>query len=249
MFPERKVATGGCPLNMCGARRLHTPIPFRALSTHRNMPKEPLQHLAYFMHRLQRLKNYVQFSETNWKEKLASYNASLENDDLNIESFGGRRDHWADLANEFPQYHRKASFLMIFAMLEDDLTEFCKAVAAEQRLTTAVSNTHGRGIERAKVYLTKIGGFPFPASTPEWQKIKVFGDVRNVLIHAAGYLEPGNAQHERVKKAAEECDSGLCLHRHARSQISLELDFLPSVIATLESFYELLLAATKKIEP
>lgn len=210
------------------------------------MPKNPFQHLAYFLHRLRRLRNYVEFSETNWEEKLASYNRSLANDDLNLRSFGGRRDHWADLANEFPQYHRKASFLMIFAMLEDDLTQLCTAVAVEQKLTTKVTDTPGRGIERAKSYLTKIVSFPFPASTPEWQKIKVFGDVRNVLIHAAGYLEPGNAQHDRVREAAKRANSGLRLHHHARTQLGLESDFLPSMLATLEKFYERMLATTKK---
>jgi hypothetical protein len=210
------------------------------------MAKNPYQHLAYFLHRLRRLRSYVEFSEANWQEKLASYNQSLADDELNLRSFGGRRDHWADFANEFPQYHRKASFLMIFAMLEDDLTEFCKAIAAKQKLTITLSATRGRGIERAKTYLTKVAGFAFPANTPEWQRIKVLADVRNVLIHAAGYLEPGNAQHERVKKAAAASNSGLRLHHHARSQISLERDFLPSMLTTLETFYERMLAATKK---
>ena len=210
------------------------------------MPKEPLQHLAYFMHRLQRLKNYVEFSETNWKEQLASYNASLENDELNIERFGGRRDHWADLANEFPQYHRKASFLMIFAMLEDDLTEFCKAVATEQKLTFPAPDMSERGVDRAKAFLSKAAAFAFPANTKEWEKIKAFQDLRNVLIHAAGYVDPTNAQHEKVKRFSETHDSGVILLHHARSQISLEPAFLPLVIATLERFYRLLTDATKK---
>jgi hypothetical protein len=210
------------------------------------MPKSPYQHIAYFLHRLGRLKNYVEFSEAQWRDKVASYNQSLANDELNVKSFGGRRDHWADLANEFPQYHRKASFLMIFALLEDDLTQFCTAIAAEQKLTTTVFNTPGKGIERAKAYLTKVAGLPFPASTPEWQRIKLLSDVRNVLIHAAGYLEPSNAQHERVRRMAAAVNSGLLLHHHARVQISLEPDFLSKVITTLERFHERLLAVTKK---
>jgi hypothetical protein len=209
------------------------------------MPKSAYQHIAYFLHRLHRLKNYVQFSEAKWEDKLTSYNQSLANDELNVERFGGRRDHWADLANEFPQYHRKASFLMIFAMFEDDLTQFCKAIAAEQKLATKVFATAGRGIERAKAYLAKTASFPFPASTAEWQKIKIYADVRNVLIDAAGYLEPGNLQHERMKKAVKAPDSSLLLHYHTRSQIGLEPGFLPSVIETLERFYESLLSATK----
>jgi len=109
---------------------------------------------------------------------LASYSQSLANDEVNVKSFGGRRDHWADLADEFPQYHRKASFLMIFAMLEDDLTQFCKAIAAEQALKTTVFDSEGRGIERAKTYLTIIARFTFRANTRDWQTIKAFGDLK-----------------------------------------------------------------------
>jgi hypothetical protein len=82
---------------------------------------------------------------------LASYNQSLANDELNVKSFGGRRDHWADLADEFPQYQRKASFLMIFAMFEDDLTQFCKAIAAEQKVTTALKDVPGKGMSAPRV--------------------------------------------------------------------------------------------------
>jgi hypothetical protein len=211
--------------------------------------KNPSQHLLYFMHRLRRLKHYIDFSETNWKDRLAMYNRSLEDDNLNLKSFGGRRDYWADLADEFPEYHRKASFLMVFAMLEDDLTQFCKAIATEQKLTTPLTDASGKGIERAKFYLTKVARFAFPASTIEWQTIKSFGDVRNVLIHASGHLEPRNGQHERAKKFAQRRRSGLRVRNHARSQITFEPEFLPSMIATLEKFYELLLAETNRPKP
>lgn len=193
--------------------------------------------------------NRAAHSEANWEDKLASYNRSLANDELNIKSFGGRCDHWADLADEFPEYHRKASFLMVFAMLEDDLSQFCKAIATEQKLTTPLTDASGKGIERAKFYLTKVARFAFPARTIEWQTIKSFGDVRNVLIHASGYLEPGNVQHERAKKFAQKRRSGLRVRNHARSQITLEPEFLPAMITTLEKFYELLLAQTNRPKP
>jgi hypothetical protein len=50
------------------------------------MAKDPYQHLAYFLNRLHRLRSYVEFSEANWQEKLASYNRSLANDELNLKS-------------------------------------------------------------------------------------------------------------------------------------------------------------------
>ena len=97
------------------------------------MPKSSDQHIAYFL-KLRRFRNYVAFSESGWERYLADYNKSLTNHALNVANFGGKRDHWADLAQLFPQYHRRASFLMLFAMFEDDLNQLCKTIAAERKL-------------------------------------------------------------------------------------------------------------------
>lgn len=210
------------------------------------MPKDPFQHLAYFLEKLRRLKNYVEFSEKNWEEKLASYNISLTDDDLNLKSFGGERGHWSDLAKEFPQYQRKACFLMIFSMLEEDLNQFCKAISVELDLKINLSDIADRGIERAKTYLSKVAEIEFPETSAEWEKIKIFRDVRNVLVHAAGYLDEENAQHRKVKKFSEQKDSGLSVEHYARDRINMEPEFLPGVVVTLQKFYELLIEARGK---
>lgn len=209
------------------------------------MPKKPFQQLAYFLEKLRRLKNYVEFSEKNWEEKLASYNLSLTDDDLNLKSFGGERGHWSDLANEFPQYQRKACFLIIFSMLEDDLNQFCEATRVELDLKINLSDIAGRGIERAKTYLSKVAEIEFPKHSAEWERIQRFRDLRNVLVHEAGHLDEEKAQHRRVKKFSEQKDSGLSVEHHARDRINLAPEFLPGVLDTLQKFYELLIEAIK----
>jgi hypothetical protein len=212
------------------------------------MPKEPLQQLAYFLDKLRRLKNYIEFSEKNWEEKLASYNLSLVDDDLNLKSFGGERGHWSDLANEFPQYQRKACFLIIFSMLEDDLNQFCEAIRVELHLEISVFDSAGRGIERAKTYVSKVAGIEFPKQSAEWERIQRFRDLRNVLAHEAGYLDEEKAQHRRVKKFSEQNDSGLSVEHYARDRINMEPEFLPSALVTLQKFYELLIEAIKTLK-
>jgi len=190
----------------------------------------------------------VEFSEKNWEEKLASYNLSLTDDDLNLESFGGERGHWSDLANEFPQYQRKACFLMIFSMLEDDFNQFCEAIRIELDLKINLSDIAGRGIERAKTYLSKVAEIEFPKQSAEWETIQRFRDLRNVLIHEAGYLDDEKAQHRQVKEFSELEGSGLSVERHARDRINLMPEFLPGVLATLQKFYELLIEAIKTLK-
>jgi hypothetical protein len=207
------------------------------------MPKDSFQHLAYFLDKLQRLRNYVEFSEKNWEETLASYNLSLSDDDLNLKSFGGHRGHWSDLANEFPQYQRKACFLMIFSMLEDDLNQFCELIRIELDLKINLPDITGRGIERAKTYLSKVAEIEFPKQSAEWERIQRFRDLRNVLVHEAGYLDEDKAQHRKVKEFSEQNNSGLSIKRYARDRINLAPEFLPGVLATLRQFYELLVEA------
>jgi hypothetical protein len=210
------------------------------------MPKTPPQHLAYFLYKLGRFKNYIAFSEAGWEHYLAEYDRSLADDALNVAKFGGKHDHWADLAHVFPQYHRRASFLMLFAMFEDDLNQFCKSIAAERKLTRSLNETSGRGIERAKVWLEKVAGLDLTAIGPGWLKIRQFRDLRNVLVHAAGFLEPEKPQHKRVRKLTEVNDSGLELQHHARTEVILTPEFLPIVIGTFETFYNLLMDITTK---
>ena len=202
------------------------------------MSKSPTQQLAYFLHTLKRLRNYVAFSEKAWEQYLAEYNRSLRDHALNVAKFSGKRDHWADLAKVFPQYNRRASFLMLFAMFEDDLNQLCKSIAVQRKLTASLKEAPGHGIERAKAWLKKIAGLNLTVIAPEWTRISRFRDLRNALIHAAGFLEPGNPQHDQIRKFAKLPGSGLELHYHARTEVTFRSDFLPTVIDTFEKFYQ-----------
>jgi hypothetical protein len=199
--------------------------------------KSPFQRVRYFLGRLGRFRNYVSFSEKSWRERLASYDRSLADDELNIGEFGGKRDHWADLADLFPQYHRRASFLMLFAMFEDDLNELCRSIASKQKLTQPLENIKGRGIERARAWLRKVARLDVGRIDAEWQKIKAYQDVRNVLIHAAGFLDASNPQHDRVVKFSRRKESGLAIRRYARVEVNLSAEFLLAFIDTLERLY------------
>jgi hypothetical protein len=209
------------------------------------MAKTSDQQVAYFLHKLQRFRNYVAFSEKSWEQHLNEYGRSLRDDSLNLAEFGGKRDHWADLAQVFPQYHRRASFLMLFAMFEDDLNELCARILAEWRLPVSIKTCRGQGVQRAKKWLEDIASVDLASSAAAWMKIKQFGDVRNVLVHAAGFLERGNRQHNRVRKLAEKKTFGLELHHHARTELSLRPEFLIVVIDTLETFYKSLMSAIR----
>ena len=133
---------------------------------------------------------------------------------------------------------------MIFSMFEDDLNQFCEAICVQLDLKNCVFDSPGKGIERAKMYLSKVARVEFPKQSAEWEKITCFRDVRHVLVHAAGYLDEKNAQHGRMKKFSERKDSGLSVEHYARDRINLAPEFLPGVLDTLRRFYDLLYRGT-----
>jgi hypothetical protein len=135
---------------------------------------------------------------------------------------------------------------MLFAMFEDDLNQFCRSIAAERKLTRSLKETPGQGIERAKVWLEKVAGIDLTAIRPEWMKIRQFRDLRNVLVHAAGFLDPENPQHKRVAKLTEVEGSDLELQRHARTEVILTSEFLPMMIGTFGAFYNSLMDITTR---
>jgi hypothetical protein len=199
----------------------------------------PQQHIYYFLHKIGRLRKYVAFSEASWERYAADYHASLGNDELNVAAFGGSRYLSADLSNAFPQYHRRASFLMLFALFEDDLNRVCEVIAADRKLNPPQPGTKARGIERAKIWLKDIAGIDI-AGTHEWVSIVEFREVRNVLIHAAGFLNPANSKHERVRKIAERATSRYELYHYARTELTLRSGFLNVVIDTFAAIYQAL---------
>ena len=106
----------------------------------------------------------------------------------------------------------------------------------------------GRGIERAKIYLSKIAEIEFPSESAEWERILRFRDLRNVLVHEAGYLDEEKNQHRRVKEFSERRNSGLSIEHYARDRINFAPEFVPGVLSTLRKFYEHLIAAIRNIE-
>jgi hypothetical protein len=122
-------------------------------------------------------------------------------------------------------------------VFEDDLNELCRSIASKQKLTQSLESIKGRGIERARAWLRKVARPDVGRIDAEWQKIKAYQDVRNVLIHAAGFLNASNPQHDRVVKFSRRKGSGLAIRRYARVEVNLSAKFLPAFIDTLERLY------------
>jgi hypothetical protein len=97
----------------------------------------------------------------------------------------------ADAAHDYPQVLRSSLFTTGYSVLEFFMTSLCRELepyAAGPRLR----DLRGEGIRRASLYLTKVARIEFPESD-EWNRLLVYGLVRNALVHSQGDLSPSKA--------------------------------------------------------
>jgi len=151
--------------------------------------------------------NIVFIKHCAWRENEKHFEMSVEESELEqsldglddyleiLESFLRSQlqeydtDELSNHTNEFEDLLRKSFFVSLYVFLENELNKDCKRLQQSIGNTTlSLENAKGKGIERAKSYLTQIGcQFPFDKSR-EWQEIKCFNKLRNHIIHNNGKI-------------------------------------------------------------
>ncbi|MBQ0750244.1 MAG: hypothetical protein KBT70_08585 [Roseovarius sp.] len=126
-----------------------------------------------------------------------------------------------------------------YAAFEFTLTMMAETVLRSSGLGLSLSDFHGKGIERAKVVLRKVGGVSSVFETPSWKKIKDYSELRNKIMHGGGLVGRGS---EEAKKLAaieyvELVDFG---EGHDFMQVSLPAFLVRQAFAEFEAFLEAL---------
>jgi hypothetical protein len=56
-------------------------------------------------------------------------------------------------------------------------------------LSVELTDLKGDGIERARLYLTKVCEIQFPDGSHEWAEIQKLNNIRNCIVHAEGNVD------------------------------------------------------------
>jgi len=91
-----------------------------------------------------------------------------------------------DAAEGYPQILRSALFTTAYSVLESFMTSLCKELE-EHVAGPRLRDLRGEGIRRARLYLTKVARADIP-DTDEWQRLLLYGALRNSLVHSRGDL-------------------------------------------------------------
>lgn len=129
---------------------------------------------------------------------LESEAEDLPDDETKQEFFDFHSDRILELREEFPSLHRSSLLISAMRFFEHTLDEVCRKFTAECPSSLSLTDLAGKGISRAKIFLSKIAGIKEPFKLPEWGRIQRYQDIRNVVVHQNGELQRDNAGHKRV---------------------------------------------------
>ena len=139
----------------------------------------------------------------------------------------------------FPSLQWMSTFLLAYGVFENRLNKICLLANRTSCSTSSLHDIKGKGIERAKDYLSKVCRAKAPYNTPEWQKIKTLSKIRNVLVHASGDLNLDNKSHKEVFNESKK-DKTIQITNHDEmlniASIQLTSEFVFRAIETFHSF-------------
>lgn len=200
-------------------------------------PKPPLQVICYFLDEVQRMNRYLEFSEMLLNEEHCRYVRSLRSeDDRETERYTHRRDLSADFTYRFPQYHRRSALLVFFGMFEENLNHLCYSLKKSRSLPLGPTDLADKGIDRSRIYLTKVAGWTFDA-TRNWTNLKQIQKIRNLVAHSSGYLAESSLG--EVKPIVDN-NACLSIETGARKRLLLEVGYLKYVLKNVESYWRTL---------
>jgi hypothetical protein len=91
--------------------------------------------------------------------------------------------HW-DYDYNFPRSLRYSFVVLLFLVVEKQLTEFCRNLEEEHNLPIKANALKGDIIERAKTYVHKLASIA--EGRINWKKVEDLSKVRNCIINAMG---------------------------------------------------------------
>ena len=135
--------------------------------------------------------------------------------------------------SKFPSIHRESLVITIYNFLEAQMDELCSILSESINTNIELKDLQGKGITRARLYLTKVANLNLSKVTLEWDYIKNVNKLRNQIVHNAGRLpsEPNDPLNLFISQIASLSGTpGEC--------VSVMPYFIEEFIDKLDSFFE-----------
>jgi hypothetical protein len=146
------------------------------------------------------------------------------------------------LAERFPRFGRHMAFVGTFGYFENTLLGVCDRVGRILTIGFHVKDLKGSGIEVAKKYLTKGAKIVEPFEGQHWERIVVYGKVRNLILHSQsqvlGYSSNADIENKPREDFAKIVKATHPIEIDVLGQFTLSKEYCVSAIETVERFFD-----------
>ncbi len=147
--------------------------------------------------------------------------------------------HWK-LHDVFPVFQWSSIFNSAYAMFEKHMNDLCKIFEKNTTKEIGLKDLKGQGIERAKIFLSKVIGIRNVFDSTEWSEIQNYLKVRNILVHTSGKLDLTQKKHKEVFGYAKKHPK-LIVYPESSESDSAEITILPEFIYEALICYRIIL--------
>ncbi|WP_349916544.1 hypothetical protein [Bacillus cereus] len=192
-----------------------------------------------------RLKTINRFAETMeqfLKSELGELEKQFEreaeglSEELKQEFFDYRSDDINEFSLTFPAILRQTVFVKAYFNFEEMLVRLCKTLQKNNNIKIGFSDLHGNGIVGAMTYITKVFNVESPFQSQEWDRIKLYNKIRNIIAHQNGRLSVEDQG--KLKSEKKEIDKLQYITVNDFGAITLESSFCFQVLEDMESFFK-----------
>lgn len=143
----------------------------------------------------QQLELHRRFVDEHFEAARARLNAEFDKTRAELDEFQQHEyaefmvDDMLMLTETFPMVQWQAQFLVVYATFEASLNSLCNVVKRRLRSSLSFKDMNGAGYERAKTYLSKVGGVENVFSSDMWERARRLGRIRNLIAHTQGIVD------------------------------------------------------------
>jgi hypothetical protein len=140
---------------------------------------------------------------------------------------------------EFTDMLRKSFFVSLYSLLESQMEDECRARRqARNDIRLSLGDLSGKGIDRAKRYLTKVLGVSSIFGTSEWQRIKKYNLLRNCIVHNEGRLQGFGGQKD-LREYINDNQQKLSLRKWlGQEEVVLSKEFCKEAVNAIDRFLQ-----------
>ena len=137
-----------------------------------------------------------------------------------------------------PRMLGNSAIISIHSVVETQLMDIARRLQSERKIGIEQKDITGKGIERVKIYLTKLFDLPI-GERDGWPRLTDLAAIRNIIVHRAGAQGSSEDQRKKVQDLIKRYGEKLTLDgpkENPRSEIVVSLELCNDFIDDAEAF-------------